>query len=394
MQKIMFLTTGLNTGGAEKMLYSLLSQIDRTRFTPVVVSLIPGGMVSDRLPELDIPVTNIGLQAGGIPHPIHLLKLYNCISKIQPDLIQGWMYHGNLAASLVTKFTKPKIPVFWSIHHSIKSLAAERFVLRNLIKLGIKFAPSCQKVIFVSQASKSQHEALGYSQQNSCVIPNGFNLETFIPSATAKQQLRQELNLPNDTLLIGKFARFHPMKDHSNFLKAAALLKLKYPNIHFVLAGTDISTANTDLTQIIQELGIDSRVHLLGERQDMANLTAALDISTVASAYGEAFPLVVGEAMSCQVPCAVTDVGDGGEIVGDTGKVVSPQNPQSLATAWQELIELGTEGRQKLGLAARNRIMTNFSLDRVVGQYEQLWKLVESSSVGWVDERKPNTQAR
>jgi glycosyltransferase involved in cell wall biosynthesis len=375
MKTILFLTTGLNTGGAEKMLYSLLSEINRAKFTPVVVSLIPGGTVSDRLQGLGISVYSIGLAAGGIPNPIHLVKLWHYVRQIEPDLIQGWMYHGNLAACLSRNLLDRKIPVFWSIHHSIKSLSAERFVLRNLIKLGTKFAPTCQQVIFVSQASKLQHEALGYSQHNSCVIPNGFNLETFVPSTESKQQLRQELKLPSNVLLIGKFARYHPMKDHQNFLQAAALLTSKYPDIHFILAGTDISNNNSELTQLIQRLGIDNQVHLLGERQDMAHLTAALDIATVASAYGEAFPLVVGEAMSCQVPCVVTDVGDAAEIVADTGKVVSPKNPQALATAWQELIELETDKREKLGIAARDRIIKNFSLSKVVNQYEQLWEL-------------------
>jgi glycosyltransferase involved in cell wall biosynthesis len=375
MKKIAFVTTGLNTGGAEKMLYSLLSQINRDEFTPVVISLIPGGVVSDRLQDLHIPVYNIGLKAGGIPHPIHFFKLQKTLRQIQPDLIQGWMYHGNLAASLYKRISSPKIPVFWSIHHSIKSLSAERFVLRNLIKLGAKFAPSCQQIIFVSQASKSQHQALGYSEHNSCVIPNGFSLETFIPSLAAKQQIGQELQLPNNALLIGKFARFHPMKDHANLLEAAALLIPKYPDVHFILAGTDISETNPELIALIERLSLKDRVHLLGERQDMARLTAALDIATLSSAYGEAFPLVVGEAMSCQVPCVVTDVGDAAEIVSDTGKVVPPQNPQALATAWQELIELGTEGRKKLGIDARNRIMANFSLEKVVDRYEQLWKL-------------------
>ncbi|WP_219884678.1 glycosyltransferase [Merismopedia glauca] len=371
----MFLTTGLSTGGAEKMLYSLLSQINRAEFTPVVVSLIPGGTIGDRFQDLSIPVHTIGLKAGAIPNPIQLIKLRKYVHQIQPDIIQGWMYHGNLAASLSRNFIDRKIPIFWSIHHSIKTLSAERLVLRNIIKIGIKFAPSCQQVIFVSQASKLQHEALGYSQNNSCVIPNGFNLETFVPSLESQRQLRQELRLPSNAFLVGKFARYHPMKDHQNFLKAAALLNSKYSDVHFILAGTDISTNNSELTQLIQHLGINNQVHLLGERQDMAHLTAALDIATVASAYGEAFPLVVGEAMSCQVPCVVTDVGDAGEIVGNTGKVVPPQNPQALATAWQELIELGTEGRGRLGIAARNRIIANFSLEKVVDQYEQLWRL-------------------
>lgn len=373
MQKIMFVTTGLGTGGAEKMLFSLLSQIDRDKLDPVVISLIPGGAIADRLLDLKIPVHSIGLKAGGIPSIKQLIKLRNYIREIQPDIIQGWMYHGNLTASLSRRLLGRKVPLFWSIHHSIKSLSAERLVLRNIIKIGAKFAPGCQRVIFVSQASQSQHERIGYPSQNSCIIPNGFNLETFVYSPECKQQLRQELGLGNDAILIGNFARHHPMKDRENLFKAAALILQKYQNLHFVLAGTDVSNNNPELTNLIEELGIGNRVHLLGERQDMARLTAALDIATLSSAYGEAFPLVVGEAMSCQVPCVVTDVGDSVEIVSDTGKVVPPKDPQALAAAWQELIDLGKEGREKLGIAARNRVIDRFSLDKIVDLYQQLW---------------------
>ncbi len=166
------------------------------------------------------------------------------------------------------------------------------------------------------------------------------------------------------------------MKDHANFLQAAALLVKNNRDIHFLLAGTEINQENQTLYQLIKELGLVNNVHLLGECSDMPRLTAALDIASSASAYGEAFPLILGEAMSCGVPCVVTDVGDSGWIVGNTGKVVPPRNPEALANAWQELIALGIEGRETFGRAARERIIECFALDSVVTQYEQLYKKV------------------
>jgi glycosyltransferase involved in cell wall biosynthesis len=106
----------------------------------------------------------------------------------------------------------------------------------------------------------------------------------------------------------------------------------------------------------------------------MPRLTAALDIASSASAYGEAFPLILGEAMSCGVPCVVTDVGDSGWIVGNTGRVVPSKNPELLANAWKELIDLGAQDRENLGKAARARIIEDFSLGSVVAQYEKLYE--------------------
>ncbi|MUL39000.1 glycosyltransferase family 4 protein [Gloeocapsopsis dulcis] len=369
--KIVHIITGLSTGGAEMMLYNLLSQTNRDRFSPTVVSLMDRGALSDRISALDIPVHALGMQPGKLPTPVIFWKLIRTLHQLQPSIIQGWMYHGNIAAYIASLFT-PKIPVIWGIHHSIAALNAEKQMTQALIKLGAKISNSPKKIVFVSQTSRSQHEALGYCSQNSCVIPNGFDTALFQPSSKARSEVRTALKLAPDTLLIGLFCRYHPMKDHANFLQAAAILTKKYP-VHFLLAGTDVTSANQNLHQLIDHLGLSLQIHLLGERSDIPQLMAALDIATSASAYGEAFPLVVGEAMSCGVPCAVTDVGDSEWIVSNTGKVVPPKNPQALAEAWQELIELGSAGRTALGKAARVRIQENFTLDAIVAQYQALY---------------------
>jgi glycosyltransferase involved in cell wall biosynthesis len=105
---------------------------------------------------------------------------------------------------------------------------------------------------------------------------------------------------------------------------------------------------------------------------------------SVLSSTVEGFPNVVGEAMSCAVPCVVTDVGDCAWIVGDTGRTVPSRDSQSLANAMGELIELGTDGRRRLGERARQRIIRDFALDAVVRQYQQVYEQVcaEAKQVG------------
>lgn len=369
---IVHIITGLSTGGAETVLYNLLSRTDQVKFKPVVVSLMDRGTLGDRISVLDIPVYTLGMQPGMLPTPDILWKLIRTVRRLQPSLIQGWMYHGNLAAQFASRFFLPKVPVIWGIHHSIAQLDAEKQMTQAIVKLSAKISHLPKKVVFVSQTSKAQHAALGYCPYNSCVIPNGFDTIQFQPSCEARSEVRTSLGLAADTLLIGLFCRYHPMKDHANFFHAAALLTKKYANVHFLLAGTDITPKNQNLQQLIDNLGL-SQVHLLGERSDIPQLMAALDIATLASAYGEAFPLVIGEAMACGIPCVVTDVGDSKWIVGDTGIVVPPKNSQALADAWQELIVLGTTARTALGKAARTRVQENFALDMVVAQYQALY---------------------
>src|SRR5205807_10294320 len=117
------------------------------------------------------------------------------------------------------------------------------------------------------------------------------------------------------------------------------------------LCGDGISGQNEKLVQWINRAGIQDRCHLLGRRDDIPRLTAALEIAT-SSSVGEAFSNAIGEAMACAVPCAVTDVGDSAWIVGDTGRVIQPGDPEALANSWLELIKVGEECRRQLGLAA------------------------------------------
>lgn len=373
---VLYVITGLYTGGGERMLYNLLSKINRDRFSPVVLSLLDRGTWGDRIEALGVPVHTIDMKRGK-PTTTAFWRLTQIVSQIEPDLIQGWMYHGNLAAQVAAVFNHKKIPVLWSIHNSADSLVSENKMTEAVIKFGAWISKYPAKVAFVSRTSKLQHEALGYSFSNSCVIPNGFDTSVFTPSSEARLSVRFELKLPDNSFIIGLICRYHPMKDHANFIQAAALLLKNYPAVHFILAGTEVNSENHNLQNVIKHLEICHHIHLLGERKDIPRLTAALDISTSASAYGEAFPMVVGEAMSCGVPCVVTDVGDSGWIVGKTGRVVPPRNPEALVNAWKELIERSSEGRETLGKAARQRIIENFSLDSVVDQYEKLYEGVQ-----------------
>jgi len=183
----------------------------------------------------------------------------------------------------------------------------------------------------------------------------------------------EELGISKDALLIGLVGRFDPQKDHYNFVRAAALLNGHALDAHFLLCGDQVSWENSILTGWIEASGLANRFHLLGRREDITRLTAALDIAS-SSSYTEGFPNVIGEAMSCGVPCVVTDVGDSALIVGNTGKVVPPKNPEALAAAWGDLIKMGPEYRRQLGSAARRRVEENYSLPAIVSKYENLYK--------------------
>ena len=374
MIKLVHVISGLSTGGAEMMLYKLLSVLDRSSCQSEVISLTDVGAIGDRIGCLNIPVRALQMRRGR-PGISGLVRLSRWLRQSSPNVVQTWMYHADLIGGLAAKFSGDP-PVIWGIRNSTlgrQSRKSTALTVKLCARLS-RWVPT--KIVCCSVASREIHEQLGYNPKKMLVIPNGFDLSSFKPDNEARFSLRRELGLPSDALLIGFVARFDPQKDHESFIAAARRVALRHEHAHFVLCGDGVDDTNPCLSAWIQAGGVKGRFQLLGRRDDVARVTASLDIATCASAYGEAFPNVVGEAMACAVPCVVTDVGDSAFIVGDTGKVVQPHQPECLAEALNWMIELGADGRRQLGAKARQRIQENFELSVVRDQYVALYRQV------------------
>ena len=370
--KIVHIVTALNVGGTEMMLYKLLTRMRKDRFENIVFTLKETGRLSKDFESKNISVYNIG-GMGGVLKVSVLIKSLNILRQINPDLIQGWLVHGNLVATLVSAFLPYRLPALWNIRYTALPKAETKGSTLFIIKLLslLSFLP--RKIIFNSKAAANDHIRMGYRRDKSCIIPNGFDTKVFLPSEEERNSVRLELNIPEEAMLIGLMGRFDPLKDHSCFLKAGAkLLNYKRDTI-FLLAGPGVDWQNRHLIQLIEKLGISENVFLLGERQDIPRITAALDIATCSS-VAEAFPNVIGEAMSCGIPCVVTDVGDSAWLVGDSGIVVPPRNHEALCEAWLKLIEMGSAKRRILGEKARKRIENHFPIQMIVKKYEQLYE--------------------
>jgi len=371
--KILYIISGLSTGGAEMMLYKLLSVIDRDIFEPVVISLTDYSSLGNDIKNLNIPVYKMEMKTG-FPNPFKIWRFIKLIRKINPELIQGWMYHGNLAALLARWVLSDGVFLLWNIRHTPDDLKKEKRLTAWVIRLGAKFSSHPDGIIYNSNVSEQKHELLGYDNKNKKIIPNGFNCEQFKPFDNAKSKLCHSLGLKKDTLLIGLVARYHIMKDHVGFLHSAGKLNKTYPETHFILVGQGVDKKNHLLIKLIKDLKIRKNVHLLGNRLDVDKITAGLDIACSSSSWGESFSNAIGEAMACGVPCVVTDVGDSTWIVGESGIVVKPGDRKAFTDAMTTLIKMSSEERLGLGKLARNRIIKHFSLNLVVKQYEDMYQ--------------------
>ena len=369
--KVIHIITGLSTGGAERALYNLLKGGLSSEFDSYVISLSNEGTIGPQIKALGVPVITLGMKAGR-PTLAGILKLRKVIKEFQPDVIQGWMYHGNLAASLARLFASNKPALAWNIRQSLYEIKKEKRLTRQVIKLNRFLSHSVDTVLYNSQLSRQQHEAFGFSGSKGLVIPNGINCEQFSFSVNARKTVRKELAIPEFALVVGHVARFHPMKDHANFLQSAVKVLDDFPETHFLLSGRGVDNKNSDINKFIPD-SFRQQFHLLGERTDIAELMSAMDI-LCSSSWSEAFPNVLGEAMACGLPCVATNVGDSALIVGDCGIVVPPKDSDALACGIQSLMSLGSAERIKLGELASNRIKENFMLEVITQRYVDLYK--------------------
>jgi glycosyltransferase involved in cell wall biosynthesis len=388
MIKIMHVITTLGPAGAETMLCRVASAMDRSRFENEVVSLTGIMDQADKMQAIGVRVRTLGMKTS-VPNPLLVMRLAGWIGESKPDVIHTWMYHANLVGALASRLAGD-VPVVWGIHNGALDPRIDKrrtmLVNRSCALLSRRFPA---RIACCSEASLRIHKKLGYAAEKLEVIPNGFDLETVKPDPTAGASVRQELGIPADALLIGIAARFHPLKDHFNFVQAAARLHKQMPEVHFLLCGLDITWQNSQLAGWIETAGLRSCCHLLGVRQDMARLFAAMDIATTPS-RSEAFPVAVGEAMACGTPCVVTDVGDSALIVGETGTVVAPGDPHALAEGWRNLTEAGPAVRRRLGMAARLRVQKHFALPAIVERYQTIYtKLAAESQQSLLSPRVP-----
>jgi glycosyltransferase involved in cell wall biosynthesis len=372
--KVAFVVSGLMTGGAEMMLFKLLQALPRQRLEPLVICLGECGRPATLIEELHVPVIGLGLgKRTRLSRLRAALKGHAVLRDFRPKVVCGWMYHGNVAAWLLTRGLG--IPLVWSIRQSLHQ-AEEKASTRRVIRLGALLSRTPKRIIYVSRVAREQHRALGYWDRNDCVLPNGFDLDVFRRDPELRARVRGELDVTDATCVIGHLARYHPMKDQMGLVDAARRVVAEEDKVLFVLAGAGLDAGNAALTAAIHDSRLDQHIILMGETACPEATLSACDLFCLPSAWGEGFPNAVGEAMACELPCVVTRVGDSPDLVGGTGRVVEPADPEALARAILQLVRLDRAARAQLGAQARGRIAENFSLSNVAARYAEVFDAV------------------
>lgn len=364
---VLHLITTLDVGGTEYNLLRLVAGLDPARYVNSVVSLTTPGVLADEVRAAGGSVTCLGMRRG-LDLAIAVPTLWQLLRSSGPTILQSWLYHADLLGALMRR-TGGAARLIWNVRNTSTRLDARRPPLVGALA---QLSGTPDVVVTNSQAGMLLHERFGYRPRVWRVIPNGIDTAEFHPDELSRVRVRHQLGIPPGAPVVGYVGRRHPLKDFGTLAAALRGIAARLPAAHFVVAGLD-TEPGADHYLDAAAVGIGERLHLLGQRRDVAALMSAFDLLVLTSA-AEGMPTVLGEAMSAGVPCVTTDVGDARELVGDTGEVVPVGDAQAIAEAAVRLLQPAV--RPQLGGEARRRIQERYSLQSMVRSYERLYESV------------------
>ncbi len=335
-----------------------------------VISLTTVGEIGEKLRLAGVEVHALRMSSP-FHLPLALLRLCRLLRCERPDIVQTWMYHADLLGGLAARLSGIRA-LLWGIRTTDITKGGSRLTrcIRWLCARLSWIIPA--QIVCVAESARLIHERLGYRADRMAVIPNGLNVEKMVAAPSVVASLRSDMEIPVDAKVVGMVGRFNPVKGQQLFVQAAALVASQNPDVRFLMVGRGCDSSNSTLVSWIAETAYPECFVLLGERQDVPVCLAAMDIFVLPSRT-EGFPNVLAEAMAMSRPCVSTDVGDAAVVLGESGKVVPPDDIYALAKALIHMLGLSIDQRSALGQAARRRIEQEFSMARCAQMFATLY---------------------
>lgn len=376
--EVLLLIRELAWGGAERQMVELACGLAR-RGVDVAVAVFyrhDGAPLELQLARAGVRL--IGLDKRGATDVLGFSRrLLGLFREERPGVIYSFLPLGNLAA-LLAHLGERRPAIAWGVRCSAFEGDGVTRRERALGVLEARLSRLPDLIVANSHRAAADARARGFPCVE--VIANGIDVDRFRPRPDEGRAARASWGMAADAELVGTVGKLDPMKDFVTFTRAATLLRRRRP-VHFMWVGPATPASREALARARRAHG-DPPIEWRPPRTDIESVYSAFDIGTLCSAYGEGFPNVVGEAMACGAPCAVTDVGDAGLVVGDTGVVVPPRDPERLARAWEALLDRVATRRTEARQAARARIVEHFSVEVMVDRTLRRLSALAPSVVG------------
>ncbi len=373
--RVTHLITDSVAGGAEKVLYELVTRLDPALHDCKVIVMKEPGVTARRLEAAGIPVESLGLPAVVDPLylarlPLAAARLVSLLRRHPPHVLHCWLFQANLLGRLAAVATS--VPINLSSIRVMEMERTNQFPLdRATSRLVTHYVAVCDA------AAHHTIKMLGLSGDRITTVPNGIDPTPF--QNLDRGALRVELGIPKETKLIGAIGRLHRQKGIDLLLDAMPRLLEKHPDLVLLVAGDGPEAPA--LARQARANGLGESVRFLGVWSRVPDFMAALDVLALPSRW-EGMPNVVLEAMAAGTPVVATDVGGTPELIvsgeidrpaaGETGLLAPPENHEALARALVALLD--DESRAAaMGLAAGERVRANFAMERMVGRYQDLY---------------------
>ncbi len=344
----------------------LADGLQRAGHSVLVAMLYPGGPLEVGLQRTGVPILSLE-KRGRYDFAGVAVRLARAIRREKVEVVYSALTAANVLA-VVARIFVPRIRVVWGLRASNMDLDQYDRWTRITSALEPWLSRFSDRIIVNSRAGLKHAAGRGFPHDKMTVVVNAVDTDRFHPPPEGRARLRAEWNIDDHESLVGLVGRIDPMKDHRTFLEAAALLKERSPHIRFVCVGSGAPAYVQTIRDLGSSLGLDRRLLWTGPRFDMAEVYGAIDVLVLCSSFGEGIPNVVAEAMACETPCVVTDVGDAAWLVGDGGSVVPPASPARLADAIENVVQHPPTSEQRQ--AMRRRIIENLGVDRLVRETE------------------------
>ena len=365
--KILHLTVLTDIGGAENQLLSLLSGIDRGKYEHFVASFHGGGKLVHRLSQAGIAFFDLKADQV-LMLPFRLRKI---VRENQITIIHAYGLKAQLLCAL-SFFGSKSVKVLAAIHDVYSFDSRFKLFLMRLFKKKMQHSVFVSKSIAALASTK-----LKIPPEKSSVIVNAVAVDV-LKNGIERTALRKSLDVNSDDLLILTVANLKPVKGHQHVLRAIPLLGDLARKVKFCFVGLDF--LNGALQRQAREMGVSEKIIFAGFREDIPQFLNAADIFLLPS-LNEGLPLSLLEAATYGLPIIATDVGGIPEIITDRvmGLLIPPQSPQAIAAAIRMLV-LDQPLRGELGRNAAGFVKKEFDLNRMVQQYEKVYKTLAAEN--------------